>query len=55
MTLVPSCTDSTDNATPRSVTEVAIPDSKLTREATELARDTEPPLRPQHTRNPILR
>jgi HD domain-containing protein len=37
------------NATPRSVAEVTIPDSKLAREVTELVRDTESPLLFHHS------
>ena len=46
MALVPSFTN---NATPRSVAGVVIPDSKLAREVTELVRDTEPPLLFHHS------
>jgi hypothetical protein len=46
MTLVPPFTN---NAVPRSVAGVVIPDSKLAREVTELVRDTEPPLLFHHS------
>lgn len=44
-----SVTSSIMNATVRSVAGVAIPDSRLTREVTELIRDTEPPLLFHHS------
>ena len=44
-----SVTSSTMNATARSVAGVAIPDSRLAREVTELVRDTEPPLLFHHS------
>src|ERR1700687_5800493 len=46
MTLVLS---ETSNEKSRSVAGVAIPDSKLAREVTELVRDTEPPLLFHHS------
>jgi hypothetical protein len=46
MALVPSFTN---NATPRSVADVVIPDSKLAREVTELVRDIESPLLFHHS------
>jgi HD domain len=46
MTLVPL---RTIDATPRSVSGVVIPDSKLAREVAELVRDTEPPLLFHHS------
>src|SRR6476646_2909499 len=39
----------TSNTMPSSVARVAIPDSKLAREVTELVRDTEPPLLFHHS------
>jgi hypothetical protein len=44
-----SITSYASNATPGSVAGVAIPDSKLAREVTELVRDTEPPLLFHHS------
>jgi hypothetical protein len=44
-----SVTSSARNATLSSVAGVAIPDSKLAREVTELVRDTEPPLLFHHS------
>src|SRR5712671_6502577 len=42
-------TSSTSYAVPDSIADVIIPDSKLTREVTELARDTEPALLFHHS------
>src|ERR1700756_1726625 len=44
-----SVTSSASNATLSAVARVAIPDSKLAREVTELVRDTEPPLLFHHS------
>src|SRR5438874_6010011 len=46
---MPSVTSSARNATLSSVPGVAIPDSKLAREVTELVGDTEPPLLFHHS------